>query len=49
MWHLLSFRCFKLRVYSRVGTTTVFDNYTNNFDLRVEPVDSNTSSTKAQL
>ena len=49
MWHLLPFKCFKLRVHSWVGTTTVFDNYTNNCALRVGPVDSNTSSTKAQL
>ena len=26
MWHLLSLKCFELRVHSRVGTTTVFDN-----------------------
>ena len=49
MWHLLSFKCFKLRVHSRVGTSTVFDNYTDNCAVRVEPVDSNTSSMKAQL
>jgi len=49
LWHLLSVKCFKLRVHNRVGTSTVFDVYTNNCALRVVQVDSNTSSTKAQL